>query len=352
VRTGEADGSYLERTRMRDPVMEKIRQVLDQNTLPPMIIMDITNVCNLRCTHCPRPELQAREDFKAQHLSWEHFERVIEQVRGHGQPCLLRFVGDGEPLLHPRLLPMLEIAKSQTTCIVNLTTNGTLLSQEKADRILDTGIDLIDVSVDALTKPTYEKVRRGGSYVKLMRNLFHLLDARAAKDSHTKVMVSFIEQDDNSDEVEPFRAFWTPLVDYVMIRRLHSAAGQVKVQESRERNLASEQERYPCPHLWKRLTVDYAGRIKFCAHDWGIACVLGNVADSDLRSIWQGPELSRLREDHLSGNTDACGVCKDCSDWASSKWDWGYERLIDRVVMGKPVFLPGLPMLDSSQKPF
>ncbi len=330
---------------MPDSIVDEIRESLEAYKLPPMIIMDVTNVCNLRCIHCPQPQLQARGDFKPMHMKWDHFRTVIADLVDHDQPCLLRFVGDGEPLLHPRLLEMLTVAKQETSCIVNLTTNGTLLFPDKTERILDADVDLIDVSVDALTKPTYEKVRRGGSYEHLMLNLFHLLDARARKNASTKVMISFIEENENASETEWFRAFWEPLLDYVMIRRLHSSSGRVKQEESRARNQAANQERYPCPHLWKRLTLDWQGRIKFCAHDWESDSTLGNIEQSRLKEIWQGDTLKQLREEQLSGAHSGEWACGNCTDWASSLWDWGYERLIDRVVMGKPTFLPTLPPL-------
>lgn len=318
-----------------------------------MIILDITNVCNLRCVHCPHAEMQARSDFKPMHFRWEHFTKIVDELQDHHQPCLIRFVGDGEPLLHPRLLDMVDYAKERSRGIVNLTTNGTVLAPDKIDRLLDAGIDIIDVSIDALTKPVYSRVRRGGSFERVMLNIFHLLAAREKRSSHLKVMVSFVEQNENAHEADGFRNYWEPLVDYVMVRRLHShsAARQAKQQESRERNEAGEQERYPCPHLWKRLTIDFMGRIKFCAHDWETGSVLAQIEESTLKSVWQGDALRAIRSRHLASRQDAVSICRECSDWASSRWDQGYERLVDRVVMGKPTFIPCLPPLSADPVP-
>jgi pyruvate-formate lyase-activating enzyme len=326
--------------------LDAIRRCLEEYSMPPMIILDITNVCNLRCIHCPHADMQSRKGFKPAHLRWDHFTRVVDELADHREPCLLRFVGDGEPLLHPRLLDMVDYAKEHCGCIVNLTSNGTLLSAESVERLLRSGIDLVDISIDALTKPVYEQVRRGGSFERLMRGVFHFLDARERMSSGTKVMVSFIEQDENIREADWFRSFWEPLVDYVMVRSLHSASGLAKQDESRARNRADDRERYPCPHLWKRLTVDFLGRIKFCAHDWESGSVLGSIGETTLRSVWKGEQLEALRAGQWEGRHDVDrSICQDCSDWASSRWDWGYERLVDRVVMGKPTFLKCLPPL-------
>ena len=178
-----------------------------------------------------------------------------------------------------------------------------------------------------------------------MSGIFTLLEAVRKKQAATKIMVSFIEQNENSSENQWFRNFWEPLVHYVMVRKLHSASGQAKQEESRARNEAYTQKRYPCPHLWKRLTVDFLGRIKFCAHDWEHGSVLGSVQDTSLAAVWNGKEMERLRSHHLIADYQEATICSECTDWASSAWDWGYERLVDRVVLGKPFLIDCLPPL-------
>jgi MoaA/NifB/PqqE/SkfB family radical SAM enzyme len=307
-----------------------------------MVILDITNLCNLKCIHCPQPQLQAQPGFKAAFLAWEHYVRIIDELADTGEPVLVRFVGDGEPLLHPKIMEMVEYAAPHGNIVTNLTTNGLLLDDKAQERLLNAKVALIDISIDALTKPVYEAVRRGGNYQKLMRNVFGLLARIRKTKAVTKTMVSFISQNENAEEAEWFGKYWEPLADYVMIRSLHSAAGQVKIGESRERNLAGSQERYPCPHLWKRLTVDFDGRIKYCAHDWGTGSTLANIANKSLGEVWRGEALGALRKEQVENRYLLDSICGPCTDWASTKWDYGYERLIDKVVFGgKPCLYPG-----------
>jgi len=320
-------------------------QSLEKFSLPPMITLDVTNVCNLHCIHCPYPDIEAQSDFKPAHLSWEHFQKIAHELSTHDQPSLLRFVGDGEPMLHPQLIEMIELAKRTTRCVVNLTTNGTFLSDSKIERLLESKIDLIDISLDGLSKPVYETIRKKSSFEHVMHNIFSLLERRKNKKSPTKVMVSFVKQAENENETESFKKFWDPLVDYVMIRDLHSALGRIKQEESIQRNGARELERYPCPHLWKRLVVDCLGRVKFCASDWGDKTMLGNIGDTSLKALWQGQLLNDLRNQHLNGDIHEDTACKKCNDWATCKWDWGYERLVDKVVLSKPTLAPSLPLL-------
>lgn len=315
--------------------------------LPPMVILDITNTCNLACVHCPQPLLQRRPDFVRKHLEWDHFTKVADEIGAIGQPLLLRFAGDGEPTVHPRLFDMIAYAKRNTPATVNLTTNGILMTAPRIDSLLEVGVDLIDISIDAFRPETYQAIRRGGNFARLMENIDLLLTKRAAVAPATKVMVSLVQQAENEGETEDFRAHWQSRVDYVMIRQLHSAVGAIssaKVEESSVRNDANHQTRHPCPHLWKRLTVDFTGAIKFCAHEWlgNQDVILGHMDAMGLEQAWTSDTMRRVRDMQVTDQYPDGFICKTCTDWASSRWDQGYERLVDRVVHKAPILYPEL----------
>lgn len=317
--------------------------------LPPMVILDVTNTCNLKCIHCPQPLLQASPHFKPNHMKWEHFTKVVDEMATIDQPMLLRLAGDGEPTIHPRIQEMIRYAKANCRATLNLTTNGLVMGRDEIDAMLKAGIDLIDVSIDAYSKAVYDEVRRGGRYERLMANIMTLLDRRQMLRAKTKVMVSFVAQKENRHETELFRDFWTPLVDKVLIRQLHSAVGQVKTEEAAAGNFAATRERFPCPHLWKRLTVDFRGLIKFCAHDWvhDQGVMLGNIQTATLQEVWKGRRLAGLRNNHETNQFPKGEVCTTCNDWASTRWDFGYERLIDKVVHKAPTLVTELPLTDA-----
>ncbi len=312
---------------------------------PSMIIFDVTNTCNLRCIHCPQPLLQKEPDFFSINLKIDHVVKVLDEIKDGKEQILLRFAGDGEPTVNKDLYKMIEKSKQLKNTIVNLTTNGILMDEEKIINLLNSKIDLIDISIDALTKETYRKVRVGGNFDKLMNNINFLLNKVKLNKLSTKVMVSFVEQHENKNEVEGFKNFWKSKVDYVMVRSLHSAVESLSEQKNLESKLNNQSlkiERYPCPHLWKRLTIDFLGNIKFCAHEWNNNndVILGNLKNTSIKSAWTGKIMQEARKSHIENNFKEGHICQKCTDWASSKWDYGYERLVDRVVNKKPTLYP------------
>jgi len=83
------------------------------------VYLEITNVCNLRCSFCPGTKRPTR------FLSVEEFKLLTTRLQG--QTKYLYFHLMGEPLLHPQLSEFLHIA-DEKEFYVNLTTNGTLLN--------------------------------------------------------------------------------------------------------------------------------------------------------------------------------------------------------------------------------
>lgn len=82
--------------------------------------LEITNICNLRCSFCPGTGREGR------FLPPEEFRRLSEKLRGRVRYLYLHVMG--EPLLHPRLAELLTIAADKGFRIC-LTTNGTLLDR-------------------------------------------------------------------------------------------------------------------------------------------------------------------------------------------------------------------------------
>ena len=99
---------------------------------PSQIIVDVTEVCNLACVHCPHPTFKKSSFYAARYQSPDLNAKLIEEVRTHGRGYTqhIRYTGEGEPLIHPHIFEMLRSAKQHSGVLVSLTTNGTLLQRE------------------------------------------------------------------------------------------------------------------------------------------------------------------------------------------------------------------------------
>ena len=74
-------------------------------------------------------------------------------------------------------------------------------------KLLDSGIHMIDISLDAHTNETYQKIRIGGDLNITSNNVLKLIELNEKSNYKTKIVVSFIEQPQNSNEIEDFKNF-------------------------------------------------------------------------------------------------------------------------------------------------
>jgi uncharacterized Fe-S cluster-containing radical SAM superfamily enzyme len=290
---------------------------------PSQIIVDVTEVCNLACIHCPHPAFKTSEHYKARYQSAELNEKLVAEVRAHGagHTQYIRYTGEGEPLIHPRLPEMLDYAVKHSGVTVSLTTNGTLLNAARIERVLATGVHLIDISLDAHTPETYAKIRVNGNLVATRANVHALLAAIRASGSATKLVVSYVEQPLNRGETAAFESYWKDAgADYVVVRRLHSAAGAVTGAAELIRHEIGAQPRRACLYPWERIILNPRGELTFCPQDWVHGSVVADYHTTTIHEVWQGEFYRRLREAHLSNDYKCHGFCAGCPDWKHTRW--------------------------------
>jgi pyruvate-formate lyase-activating enzyme len=305
------------------------------SAFPSQVIVDSTEVCNLACIHCPHPTFKKSAHYAGRFLDLELHAKMIDEVRDHGQGATqyIRYTGQGEPMLHPHIFEMLADARRANTS-VTLTTNGTLLTPARLEKLLDTGVNLIDISIDAFTPETYAAVRVNGKLEVTQANVLQLLAARdEMRGERPRVVVSYVEQPNNTHETKAFEAYWKEQgADYVVIRRLHSAAGAVAPAAQVIAMAGAQEPRRPCVYLWERLVLSSPGELVFCPVDWVHGAAFADYRTTTIRDAWQGEFLRRLREAHLANDFRDHAFCGNCPDWRVVRWPSEGRAYADMVV--------------------
>ena len=137
-----ADGNTLRYsidTGTRNPVS-------DQPQRRPVVVWNTTNRCNLKCVHC---YAGAQSEAKAGELTTVEGKRLLEDLADYGVPVVL-FSG-GEPLVREDLAELIAHAAEIGIRPV-LSTNGTLLTADRARTLKDAGLAYAGVSVDGLAE--------------------------------------------------------------------------------------------------------------------------------------------------------------------------------------------------------
>ena len=110
----------------------------------------------------------------------------------------------GEPFASKNSLRVIHDPVTRQRRSLSVYTNGTLLTPSVLDRLMEEYETIeLSVSVDAATKETYEKLRRGGDFDNLMNNLSYIKGMRQAG-KVTYLQLNFVVQADNVHEMNLF----------------------------------------------------------------------------------------------------------------------------------------------------
>lgn len=119
----------------------------------PVVILNITKRCNLRCVHC---YAGSAEPSAENELTTDEWLRVLDDLADFGSPVVL-FSG-GEPMLHPGIVRLARHAVQNGMRAV-ISSNGTLLSEELADELASVGLSYIGISLDG-ARDIHDRFRR------------------------------------------------------------------------------------------------------------------------------------------------------------------------------------------------
>ena len=149
---------------------------------PKFVQMEPVGQCNLRCRMCP---IQFRRDGPPYgppaYMDFDVFTRLLDELPELEE---LHLQGLGEPTIHPRFFDMVSHAVSRGIK-VSTNSNMTLLTPERARRMVTSGLQDLHVSVDGATARTYEHIRVGARFHRVIRNLILVRRAKAELGSET-----------------------------------------------------------------------------------------------------------------------------------------------------------------------
>ncbi len=133
------------------------------------LYVEATTVCNLDCIMC------VQRCWNESHgtMQLESFAALMDQIREFDKPPTIHISGFGEPLMHPHILDMVQLAKD-TGAAVEMTTNAMLLNRDKVEALMEIGLDRIVVSVDGATAESFEEIRARASFERVIDNLMEL----------------------------------------------------------------------------------------------------------------------------------------------------------------------------------
>ncbi len=281
-------------------------------TVPPHVDIELTNICDLACEFCETLVMKRNKGL----MTFKTFKKVVDQCHAIGVRSVKLNLW-GESVLNKKLCEMVEYAKQNTNLILQFNTNANRLAPEISRRLVAAGLDRLTVSVDGITKETYEKLRVRGKYERVFDNihrLFELKKSLGANKPH--VTLQIIRTTENHHEIAPFVEYWGKYADQVSVTNISITATESVLRFSlREKKGRGKK---PCEQPWQRISVLWDGTVTVCCFDFEGLLAIGHIDRNSLLELWRGEKMAELRKRHASLDFQGliCNTCTETKDFA------------------------------------
>ena len=318
---------YIERS--TDQIAYSTKPRDETPFFPTHIHIEPTNACNLRCIHCHHhsgSRKSGKFTRKLGVMKMSIYRKIIDEI-AHLK-CQITLNCQGEPTLHPKLISMIEYAKN-SGLRVSLLTNGSRLNKKLSRQLIESKLDRIVFSFDAVDKDLYEQIRVRGNYEKVSSNILNFIENNERFGHPVFVCMSIIVQEKTRHHIDDYKAFFSNKpIDTIFESILLNLSGGSGVEDqfNLDKKKSLKMKDWPiCRIPWENLVVNWDGLVTVCPLDFNGVYIAGDIAKKSLVQIWNNEKYRKFRRSHLNRDyTDIehKGVlCSDCS----CLWDKEYD---------------------------
>lgn len=274
---------------------------------PFYINIESGNICNLKCPLCPTP--QREERIPKGFLSLEDAKKIIDQFP---LAKMINFSNWGEPFLNKEIFDIVRYAEDKGVRVL-IETNLNALEAASLQKIIDSKLSFLKVSIDGASQETYEKYRVGGDFQKVLETLKSLRRLQKEQNNYkTKIIWQMLVNKFNEHELEKAKEHADGLkAKFIALEILTPKSEASKWQPTRE-NLSCAERQKQCWYLWQAAAVNFNGDVFPCCSEFSTKDVLGNIFKEPFKNIWNNKRYRDLRRNNKRHkNCQFCHVDKD-----------------------------------------
>jgi len=317
---------------------------------PQYIEIEMTTICNKRCVLC---EHTYWTDQPSKHLSLNEFKHIIDQF-----PKLkwTNLTGEGDAFLNPDYLKMIAYLKSKDIPVF-LVDSFDLINENVANQLVKLGVDGIYISMDGATKETYNSVKVGCDFDRVIKNIKTLIEIKKKMNSPIpELCFRFVITTQNVHEMPKYlelinsigskkdlgdgsRTEFCGLLEFEQIKhlkvnKLPKDLLQTTIQKAKEQNIdvmfchAEPGTHPPVEHClaWMEPYITISGHVIPCCsvlmsnkRTFLRQHSFGNVFEKSFQEIWFSPRYVKFRNQVNKEKNKLPLFCKGCRAYDTSR---------------------------------
>jgi MoaA/NifB/PqqE/SkfB family radical SAM enzyme len=286
---------------------------------PLVLFVDPSDACNLKCNFCPTSNNTLMKEVKRplKLMNMSIYKKIIDDLQEFETKVkVVRLYGHGEPLLNPNFCDMVKYAKNSGKVeTVDTTTNGVMFNPKLNKKIIESGIDRINISVNGLSDEQYlsftgTKVNFN-SYIE---NIKHLYENKKGTYIFIKINGDTITPEDEKRFLDTFE----PIADAVGIEKSMNCwtgfepKGFIRKEDKGIYGQEIDKAVSVCPYIFYSIMLNSNGESSLCFLDWNLKMNIGDVITESIKQIWTGHKLREMRKMMLFKERKYHPICGKC----------------------------------------
>lgn len=308
---------------------------------PYVLYIDPCGICNFNCNFCPCYRSEYRKEERHSMMSLDMFKKIVDDMANFEEQVKVVYLyGFGEPLLNKDLFKMARYLKDKNVCReIRIYTNGALLSPVVNQQLVDSGIDLIRISLEGLSDEDYKKTCEAKvDFDKLVDNIGDLYEKSRGKcEISVKVANVSIKSEEDANK---FYDTFEKISDYRFVEDIVEGWPEfeeiVLPEDSIEANdwiwKKKEKKGFTiCTYSMTNMVVYSNGYVGACPADWKFGTQYGDIRESSLKELWESEKLKELQLKHLERRRSEIDVCRNCKCCGYDNIDDVADIIIERL---------------------
>lgn len=249
-------------------------------------------------------------------MEWTVFEKIIDDLRQmEDRYKIINLIGYGEPLVYKDISKMVaEVSKAQIADRIEITTNASLLTPQKSEELIKSGLTRLIVSLQGLSAGSYKKTCGYTiDFNEFLNNIKYFYSNRGKCRLHLKIADTALDEGDE----QKFYELFGNICDDLYIEHIIPAykdvdyEGQLIAKRNVTRYGYEYKKAVVCPQPFYQMFIKANGDVAPCCM-YPSPIILGNVREQSLNDIWNGHYLRDFQVMQLLKKRKCNAVCRDC----------------------------------------
>jgi len=291
--------------------------------MPYGISIEPTNKCNLSCPQCPTGmKILTRAEGK---MNVEIIKILVADLSPFLYTSIFYF--QGEPFINHDIYDVIKFAHDKS--IYGITsTNGHFVNEFNANKIIESGLRKLIISIDGTSQEVYDQYRVNGSLSKVIEGAKILVNAKKRlKSKKPKIVFQFLVTAKNEHQIEDAKR----LAKELMVDKIEFKTTQIydfkfgnalipkneKYSRYKKNNdgtykIKSNQKNH-CWRMWTNPVVTVSGDVVPCCFDKDAKYKMGNLNNQSFKEIWKSEAYKNYRAQVLK-NRKSIDICTNCTE--------------------------------------